>query len=110
MTSSDQDPPFSHFVEFTVDPLHVENLMAVLISRVERFTSQCAGFISAGIYVSDDGERALMHLLWSSRSHAEQALERAQQHEPDLVQLAREYHAKALTFSTFSVVSQVHAE
>lgn len=109
MSSSIRDSGFSHFVEFTVDPLHVQDLVAALITRVERFTCLCPGFIRAGVHVSEKGDRALMQLLWSSREHGEQALERAQRLDPDLFHLARQHHAKALLFSTFNVVAEVHA-
>ena len=65
-------------LEFTVDPIHMPELVASLMSRIEHFTCSCPGFIRACVQVSGEGDRALMQLLWSSREHGEQALERAQ--------------------------------
>lgn len=101
---------FSHFVEFTVDPVHMPDLVASLMTRVERFTSTCPGFIRACVHVSDEGDRALMQLLWSSKEHGEKALERAQRLELDLFHMARQPPAKALLFSTFNVAAQVQAQ
>lgn len=109
MSSSIRDGRFSHSVEFTVDPLHVEDLVTTLITRIERFTCFCPGFIKADVQVSDEGDRALMHILWSSRAHGEQALKSAQRLDSDLFQLARQHHAKALLFSTYNVVAEVYA-
>ncbi|MNC11494.1 hypothetical protein D3C75_591940 [compost metagenome] len=109
MNSSTRDSQFSQFVEFIVDPLHVEDLVSALIARFERFTRFCPGFISARVHVSEGGDRVLMQLLWPTREHGEQALKRAQTLEPDLFHLARQHHARALLFSTFNAVADVRA-
>ncbi|OAJ50558.1 hypothetical protein [Pseudomonas marginalis] len=109
MRSSDPCTPFSQFVEFVVDPLHVQDLVTALIARVERFTCLCPGFISAQVHVSEAGDRVLMQLSWPSRQYSELAIERSQTAEPDLLHLARQHHASALLFSTFNAVAQVCA-
>ncbi|MHB2242286.1 antibiotic biosynthesis monooxygenase [Pseudomonas lini] len=110
MTWSSRNYGFSHVVEFTVDPIHMPELVASLMSRIEHFTCSCPGFIRACVQVSDEGDRALMQLLWSSREHGEQALERAQRLELDLFHMACQPSAKALLFSSFNVVAQVQAQ
>ncbi|WDU65127.1 antibiotic biosynthesis monooxygenase [Pseudomonas poae] len=109
MRSPDRGTQFSQFVEFVVDPLHVQDLVTALIERVERFTRLCPGFISAQVHVSEAGDRVLMQLLWPSRQSGELAIERAQTVEPDLFHLARQHHASALFFSTFNALAQVCA-
>ncbi|WP_082356612.1 hypothetical protein [Pseudomonas nunensis] len=110
MNSSTRDQQFSQFVEFIVDPLHVQDLVAALVSRVERFTRCCPGFISARVHVSEGGDRVLMQLVWPTREYGEQAVVRSQTFEPDLFHLARQHHARALLFSTFNAVAEVRAE
>lgn len=109
MRLPDRATPFSQFVEFVVDPLHVQALVTALIARVERFTCHCPGFISAQVHVSEAGDRVLMQLLWPSKRYSELAIERAQTVEPDLFDLARQHHASALFFSTFNAVALVCA-
>lgn len=107
MNESVRDSGFSQFVEFTVDPLHVQGLVTALITRAKQFTCFYPGFISAQVHVSDEGERVLMKFLWSSRADGEHALELAQTVEPDLFHLARQHHASALLFSTYHAVAEV---
>lgn len=107
MSSSAGDSPFSQFVEFIVDPPHGQGLVTALAARIERFTRVCPGFISAQVHLSDAGDRVLMQVLWPSRTQGENALEWAQASEPDLFQLARQHHARALLFSTFNVVADL---
>lgn len=107
MNASTRDSRFSQFVEFTVDPLHVQGLATALITRTKQFTCFYPGFISAQVHVSDEGERVLMEILWSSRADGEHALELAQTVEPDLLHLARQHHASALLFSTYQAVAEV---
>lgn len=58
MTWSSRNCGFSHVVEFTVDPIHMRELVASLMSRIERFTCSCPGFIRACVQVSDEGDFA----------------------------------------------------
>lgn len=110
MTWSSRNCGFSHVVEFTVDPIHMPELVASLMSRIERFTCSCPGFVRASMQVSDEGDRALLQLLWSSREHGEHALERAQRLELDLFHMMGQPSAKALLFSSFNVIAQVQAQ
>jgi hypothetical protein len=107
MNASACDSRFSQFVEFTVDPLHMQGLVTALITRVKQFTCFYPGFISAQVHASNEGERVLMEILWSSRADGEHALELAQTVEPDLFHLARQHHASALLFSTYHAVAEV---
>lgn len=109
MSSSTRDAGFSHFVEFTVDPLHMQDLVAVLITRIERFTCLYPGFVRACVHVSEEGDRVHLQILWTSRAHGEHALEMSQGLDPDLFHLACQHHAKALLFSAFNVAAEVHA-
>lgn len=107
MNASTRDSRFSQFVEFTVDPPHVQGLVTALITRAKQFTCFYPGFISAQVHVSDEGERVLMKCLWSSKADSEHALELAQTVEPDLFHLARQHHANALMFRTYYAVDEV---
>lgn len=107
MNASACNSRFSQFIELTVDPLHMQGLVTALITRVEQFTCFYPGFISAQAHVSDEGERVLIEILWSSRADGEHALELAQTVEPDLFHLARQHHASALLFSTYHAVAEV---
>lgn len=107
MNASARDSRFSQFVEFTVDPLHMQGLVTALIMRVKQFTCFYPGFISAQVHASNEGERVLMELLWTSRADGEHALELAQTVEPDLIHLARQHHASALLFRTYQAVAEV---
>ncbi|MNR11473.1 Antibiotic biosynthesis monooxygenase [compost metagenome] len=107
MSSSTRDSRFSQFVEFTVDPLHAQDLVTALITRVEQFTCFYPGFISVRVHSNQENERVLMQLLWISKEHGEHALELAQTVEPDLFHLARQHHASALLFSTYDAVAEV---
>ncbi|GFM85496.1 hypothetical protein PSCICO_08950 [Pseudomonas cichorii] len=110
MSLSTHDSLFSQFVEFIVDPLHAQDLAAALIARAERFTCFYPGFISAHVNVSEAGDRVLMQFLWSSVNQGQQAIEKAQAIEPDLFQLARQHHSRALLFSAFNTVARVQAQ
>ncbi|MCO8310967.1 antibiotic biosynthesis monooxygenase [Pseudomonas mandelii] len=107
MSASTRDTRFSQFVEFTVDVLHMQELVTALITRAKQFTCFYPGFISAQVHSSNEGERVLMEVLWSSRADGEHALELAKTVDPDLFHLARQHHASALLFSTYHAVAEV---
>ena len=103
------EPRFSQFVEFTVQPLQAAALAETLLSRAQRFTSLCPGFIKCAVHANEQDNRLFMQLLWQSRKHAEQAIGQMQNVEPDLFNLALQHNASALLFSAYAAMGEVRA-
>jgi quinol monooxygenase YgiN len=87
---------------FTVEPARQQELVALLVAATEEVIQHQAGFISANIHASADGERVVNYAQWES----EQALQ-AMLANPQALEhreaIARFAHSEPRLYSVASV-------
>jgi quinol monooxygenase YgiN len=87
---------------FTVEPARQQELLELLVTATEEVMQQQAGFVSANIHASADGERVVNYAQWESEQAFREMLANPQACE-HMAAATRLAHAEPRLFSVASV-------
>ncbi|EST16099.1 hypothetical protein EDP1_4047 [Pseudomonas putida S610] len=93
---------YTQMIEYRVAVVFQQALAQALVLRSESLASRCEDLRAVSVQASEDGDRLLQSLQWTSREACEAAIEQVL--DDSFLGLLQQYHASAVNFAAFTAL------
>lgn len=93
---------YTQMIEYRVAVVFQQALAQALVLRSESLASRCEDLRAVSVQASEDGDRLLQSLQWTSRDACEAAIEQVL--DDSFLGLLQQYHASAVNFAAFTAL------